>query len=58
MDISPEPAYRAMMIAHARSGHPGMVGATYQRCLEALKRDLGVEPSPETTRLYEQIRAR
>ncbi len=54
--ISPEPAYRAMMIAHEKSGHPGMVGATYQRCLDALNRDLGLEPSPETTRLYQQIR--
>jgi len=44
------------MMAYAGLGNPGMVNATYQRCVEALSRDLDVEPSPETTRLYEQIR--
>jgi DNA-binding SARP family transcriptional activator len=53
---SAEPAYRALMKAYAGLGNPGMVNATYRRCVEALSRDLDVEPSPETTRLYEQIR--
>ena len=52
---APEPAYRALMRAHAGLGDLGMVSAVYQRCLEALQRDLALEPSPETTRLYEQI---
>jgi DNA-binding SARP family transcriptional activator/predicted ATPase len=54
--FSPEPAYRALMIAHARLGNPGMVHASYQRCVVALDRDLEIKPSPETTRLFEQIR--
>jgi predicted ATPase len=32
-----------------------MVSATYQRCLESLNRELGLEPSPETQQLYEQL---
>jgi DNA-binding SARP family transcriptional activator/predicted ATPase len=54
--FSPEQAYRALMTAHAGLGNLGMIGPTYQRCVEALKRELGAEPSPETIRLYEQIR--
>ena len=54
---SPEPAYRALMQAHAGHGNRGMIGITYQRCREALERDLGVEVSPETTRLFEQAPA-
>jgi DNA-binding SARP family transcriptional activator/energy-coupling factor transporter ATP-binding protein EcfA2 len=53
--FSTEPAYRALMQAYAGMGNRGMVGITYQRCREALSRDLGVEPSPETTRLYKQL---
>lgn len=52
---SPEPAFRALMRAHAGMGNPGMVTATYQRCEQALERELAVEPSPETHRLYERI---
>ena len=55
---SPEPAYRALLQAHAGLGSQGQVAATYQRCQEALQRELGVTPSPETERLYEQLRRR
>jgi WD40 repeat protein/basic membrane lipoprotein Med (substrate-binding protein (PBP1-ABC) superfamily)/DNA-binding SARP family transcriptional activator len=55
LDYSPEPAFRALMIAHAGLGDQGMVGATYQRCVQALDRDLGLEPSPETQRLFQQL---
>jgi len=54
--FSPEPAYRAIMIAHAGLGNPGMISATYRRCAESLNRELNLEPSPETIRLYDQIR--
>ena len=53
---SPEPAYRAMLKAYAGLGNPGMVSITYQRCVEALNRDLNANPSLETTQLYEQLR--
>ncbi len=52
---SPEPAFRALMMAYAGLGDQEMVSATYQRCVEALNRELGLDPSPETRRLYERI---
>jgi len=55
MAYSPEAAFRALMIAHAGLGDQGMVSATYQRCLEILNRDLGLEPSPETQQLFQQL---
>lgn len=55
LGYSPEPAYRALMIAYAGLGDQGMVSASYQRCVEALNRDLGLEPSPETQRLFQQL---
>ena len=53
---SPEPAFRALMHAHAELGDQALVSATYQRCVDSLDRELGLEPSPETQQLYEQIR--
>lgn len=51
----PEPAYRSLMIAHAnRSDLPAM-SAAYRRCREALRDELGVEPSPETMALYRRL---
>ncbi len=50
----PEPAYRALMVAHAQSGDKSQVAAIYQRCVQALQTDLGVEPSEQTRRLFEQ----
>jgi DNA-binding SARP family transcriptional activator/tetratricopeptide (TPR) repeat protein len=53
---APEPAYRVMMRAYAGFGNLGMVGITYRRCVDALNRELAADPSPETHRLYEQLR--
>ncbi len=52
---APEPAYRALMTAHARSGHKAKAKEAYQRCIEALQREFGVEPSEETQALYQQL---
>jgi DNA-binding SARP family transcriptional activator len=52
---SPEPAFRALMLAHAGLGNHSMVSAAYQRCVEVLNRELGLDPSPETRMLYEKI---
>ena len=52
---TPEPAYRALMQAHAARGDMAKVAALYQRCVEALRDELGVEPSVETRALYEQL---
>ena len=53
---APEPAYRALMLAHSRQGNGTAVAAVYQRCLQSLARELGVEPSAHTQALYTQLR--
>jgi WD40 repeat protein/DNA-binding SARP family transcriptional activator len=52
---TPEPAYRALMEAHAGRGDLSAVASTYRRCQEALLRDLGVEPSAETRAAFERL---
>jgi predicted ATPase/DNA-binding SARP family transcriptional activator len=56
LGYSPEPAYRALMKAYAGLGNLGMIQIAYQRCVEALSRDLNADPSPETIMLNEQLR--
>ncbi len=51
----PEPAYRALMLAHFQLGDLANVAAVYQRCVKALKNDLGVAPSEQTQNLYERL---
>lgn len=53
----PEPAYRFLMRAHARLGDTSGVVAIYRRCEQKLARELGVEPAPETTALFERLAA-
>ena len=53
----PEAAYRALMVAHAGLGDQAGVTAVYQRCVEALDEEIGVEPSPETKSLFQRISA-
>ncbi|MBI5035157.1 MAG: AAA family ATPase [Chloroflexi bacterium] len=52
---TPEPAYRALMLAHNAKGDKAKVALTYQRCATALQSDLGVNPSKETQSLFEQL---
>lgn len=52
----PEPAYRALMLAQAGLGNLAGAAAQYQRCVDALARELGVEPSEKTRQAFEQIR--
>lgn len=51
----PEPAYRALMTAHARLGDVAGMAAVYQRCVKMLEDELGVEPSAETQALYQEL---
>ncbi len=51
----PEPAYRALMVAHANLGNLSSMAAVHQRCVEALRKELGVEPSEQTRVLYERL---
>lgn len=53
---TPEPAYRALMLAHAGLGNLAAAAAQYQRCVEALNREVGVGPSKRTREVFEQIR--
>ncbi|MGE5138792.1 MAG: BTAD domain-containing putative transcriptional regulator, partial [Rudaea sp.] len=55
LEQSPEPAYRALMVAYAALGDRSKVASTFERCRETLARELDVEPSPETRTLYEQL---
>lgn len=48
-----EETYRHMMRLHARSGDRGGVVRIYDTCADILRRELGIEPSPETRRVYE-----
>lgn len=52
---TPEPAYRALMIAHGAQGDKAKVALDYERCVERLREDLGVEPSADTRALYETL---
>jgi len=52
----PEPAYRALMSAHAAKGDMSKVAATYERCVKSLS-EFGIEPSEQTKELYERLKA-
>jgi predicted ATPase/DNA-binding SARP family transcriptional activator len=52
----PEPAYRALMLAHAAKGDMSKVAATYERCVKTLL-DFGVQPSEQTKALYDDIKS-
>jgi predicted ATPase/DNA-binding SARP family transcriptional activator len=52
---SPEPAYRALMMAYAGLGDLSGVANIYQRCVDDLRSELSVEPSAETNYLYKRL---
>lgn len=52
-----EEAHRQVMRLLAQSGQRAAALVQYERCRAILAAELGVEPDPETTALYEQIRA-
>ncbi|MFB5085053.1 BTAD domain-containing putative transcriptional regulator [Symbiobacterium thermophilum] len=51
-----EEAYRLLMHSHFRLGNRAMALRTYEKCVQSLRRELGVGPMASTTRLYERIR--
>jgi DNA-binding SARP family transcriptional activator len=53
LDPLHEPAHRALMEAHARSGEMAAAVRQYRDAVAILDRELGVAPLPETTELYE-----
>ena len=51
-----EDAYRLLMRAHATLGERSTALRLYARCATVLRDELGVEPLPETTALYNALR--
>lgn len=52
---SPEPAYRALMLAYAAKGDSQQLVHAYQRCLDEVKKAGRKEPSPETRSTFERL---
>ncbi|HNB53193.1 MAG TPA: BTAD domain-containing putative transcriptional regulator [Anaerolineales bacterium] len=52
-----EETHRQLMLLYARSGQRSAALAQYEQCRRVLAKELDVEPSAETTALYERIRA-
>ena len=50
-----EPAYRALMLAYGSSGDMAKVSSIYQRCIDELNEQFGLEPSAETRALYDGL---
>jgi two-component SAPR family response regulator len=51
-----EDAYRVLMRAYQTQGNRPLALRTYQRCVQTLDQEFGVEPLPETRALFEEIR--
>lgn len=51
-----EEAYQVLMRAYVRSGSRSQALRTYARCTQALQDELGIDPLPETTDLYERVK--
>lgn len=56
-DSCREIAHRWIMLCYAQQGQRYLAIRQYQDCVDALDDELGIEPSPETTRLYQDILA-
>ena len=52
---TPEPAFRALMLAYGARGDMAKVSSVYQRCISELRNLFGIEPSAETRALYEGL---
>jgi DNA-binding SARP family transcriptional activator len=50
-----EIAHRALMTAYAATGDRSAALRQYRQCVQVLQDELGADPLPETTRLYEDI---
>lgn len=52
-----EEAHRQLMLLQARTGQSSAALSQYETCKKILEKELGVQPSLETTVLYERIRS-
>ncbi len=57
LDPLHEPAHRRLMELHTLRGERSEAMRQYRSCVRVLADELGVEPLPETTQLYERIAA-
>jgi len=57
LDPWDENAHRHLMLALSRAGDFNAALAQYERCRQLLAAELGLQPDPQTTALYERIRA-
>ena len=55
LDPLQEAVHQILMRLYFKSGRRGAALIQYQRCVEVLQRELGVEPEPETKQLYQDI---
>ncbi len=55
-DSLQEIAHRALMLAYSSNGDRSAAVRQYQHCVQILQDELGADPLPETTKLYEDIR--
>lgn len=56
LDPLHEPAQRTLMQIYAAAGQPAAALRQYQECARILAAELAVEPDPETTALFEQLK--
>ena len=56
-DSTLEEAHRLAMRVHAAMGNRSEIANQYARCCTALEEEIGVDPSPQTIRLYERLMA-
>ena len=55
LDPLQEAVHRTLMRLYAALGRRGAALRQYQHCVAVLRRELGVEPEPETKELYQQV---
>lgn len=57
MEAWRETTHRHLMLMLTRSGRRNAALAQYETCRQILAEEFGVEPTPETTRLYQSLKA-
>lgn len=55
IDIAWEDAYRLQMEAYLQKGNRPMAIRTYQQCKSVLDKEMGIQPLPETKKIYQKI---
>ena len=58
LDPLHEPVHRQLMLLYAQAAQQAAALRQYDLCRQTLEDELGISPTPETTALYERIRAR